>query len=130
MMYLIFDGGNHGHKVMAGYGSFRIYDVKGGKLLYNSGILEYSGFMTNNEAEYRTLLEALKYLRDHYLADIILDIEGDSDLVRCQVIGEWTVSEKGKHLLPYLNQIHSLLQAYRWTYSHAPREEIIAVLGH
>jgi ribonuclease HI len=128
-MYLVFDGGNHGHKVMAGYGSFRFYRYKGGELL-NATLLEYSGLMTNNEAEYRTLLEALKYMRAAYIVVTPLVIEGDSELVRKQVLGEWQVSSKGQHLKPYLNQIRDLLQGITYTYLHVPRAEIVAVLGH
>lgn len=125
-MYLLFDGGNHGHRVQAGYGSFHLYDVKGGKLI-NATLLEYSGFMTNNEAEYRTLLEALKYIAANY-TPVHLHIEGDSELVRNQVLGNWQV--KKDHLKPYVNEIQSLLQPYVVSYLHVPRAEIVAILGH
>lgn len=128
-MYLVFDGGNGGHKVMKGYGSFRIYTSKGGRLLAGATRIEYEGTMTNNEAEYRTLLEALRTW-------VVLDnnspllIEGDSELVRLQVLGQWQVTEKGEHLLPYLNKIHLLLLGVDYTYLHASRAEIYAVFGH
>lgn len=128
-MYLVFDGGNHGHKVQAGYGSFKLFDEKGGKLLaYEQR--EYSGFMTNNEAEYRTLQEALEYIAAHHMTVIHLHIEGDSELVRNQVLGNWQVSKKGQHLKPYLNKIQSLLQSYVVTYLHVPRQVIVEFLGH
>lgn len=127
-MYIVFDGGNHGHNVQAGYGSFKIFDSKGGELLHHAQ-LEYSGFMTNNEAEYKTLLEALRYARDHYLMHMVLDIEGDSELVRNQVLGNWQV--KASHLRPYVEAIQHHLRRYsRVTYLHVPRAEIVRILGH
>jgi ribonuclease HI len=127
-MYLIFDGGNGGHLVMRGYGSYHIYDVKCGKLL-RKDTFTFEEPMTNNEAEYNTLVVALHVV--YFLPDNSpLVIEGDSELVRNQVLGLWQITKKGEHLKPFLNQIHYLLRDIKYTYLHVPRAEVVAVLGH
>jgi ribonuclease HI len=128
-MYLIFDGGNGGHKVMVGYGSFHLYDVKGGKLLM-TGSFQWNEPMTNNEAEYKTLLSALEKILEIYPYPSYLLIEGDSELVRNQVSGIWQITIKGKHLQLYRDAIRALLQNISYEYNHIPRDEVVAVLGH
>lgn len=135
-MYLIFDGGNGGHLSNKGYGSFKLYDKKGGMLLQHIDRYEFPTNlqpMTNNEAEYNTLLLALKWIHDNIddPASIFgpLLIEGDSELVRQQVLGNWQI--KKKHLQPLRDQIVNLLGIHNtYTYIHVPREEIVAALGH
>ena len=125
-MYLIFDGGNGGHNVMSGYGSYRIYDKKGGKFICGE-YLQWDQPMTNNEAEYATLLEAVKRVMT-LENNTPLFIEGDSELVRNQVIGIWKCNHK--HLEKYRNAIRYLLRNITYRYEHIPREEVVAVLGH
>lgn len=127
-MYLIFDGGNGGHKVMHGYGSYHIYTHKGGKFICGE-FIEWDNPMTNNEAEYATLLEAIK--RVMLLENNSpLFIEGDSELVRNQVLGIWQITKNGKHLERYRNAIRYLLRNITYRYEHIPREQVVAVLGH
>ncbi len=126
-MYIIFDGGNHGHNVNKGYGSFKIYDKKGGELIWHQ-TLEFIGKVTNNEAEYKTLIAALQWIRDHCLTCINTHIEGDSELVRNQVLGAYQV--KAENLKPLYNKVIRLLQAHRFTYDHIPRSEVVRELGH
>jgi ribonuclease HI len=103
---------------------------------------------TNNEAEYMTLIAALEYIIKKYnVADIILHIVGDSELVRNQIgtiidkvifsdksstvlwIDVWQV--KKKHLEPLRNKARELLQQFKsFTYEHVPRKKIVEVLGH
>jgi len=127
-MYLIFDGGNGGPTVMQGYGSFHIYERKGGRLL-DAIRLDWDQPMTNNEAEYMTLLEAVKTVVK-LPNNSPLIIEGDSELVRNQISGIWQITIKGKHLKTYRDAIRYLLQNISYEYNHIPREEVVAVLGH
>ena len=132
-MYLVFDGGNGGHLANKGYGSFKVFDKKGGFLLHHTEKHPFDGEMTNNEAEYRTLLLALNWISDNidnpesvYGA---LEIEGDSELVRQQVLGNWQI--KKQHLKPLCLEAQHLLNLWtRYTYLHVPRAVIVELLGH
>lgn len=131
MLRLIFDGGNGGYTVNKGYGSFKIYTDDG--LLYHCEKHIFDGYMTSNEAEYHTLILALKWISDTIDDPVsvygVLSIEGDSELVRNQVLGNWQV--KQKHLQPLCKEIQHLLLLYpRWNYIHIPRKDIVKELGH
>ena len=128
-MYLMFDGGNGGVEKSAGYGSFVVRKSKNEPIMHHITV-EFEGASTSNEAEYKTLLYALEWLRDHYFSNIVLDIEGDSELIRKQVLGEWQIRRQGEHLRVYRDKIQHLLRSYQLTYKHVPRAQIVAVLGH
>lgn len=128
-MYLVFDGGNGGHLVNKGYGSFKLFDKKDGELLEHIERHEFAQQpMTNNEAEYNTLLLALKYIALFYTRPTDLVIEGDSELVRQQVLGNWQI--KKKELQPLRADIVKLLTGLTYEYNHVPREYIVKLLGH
>jgi ribonuclease HI len=128
-MYLVFDGGNGGHLENKGYGSFKLFTEKGGELLEHIERHEFTQQpMTNNEAEYNTLLLALKYIALFYTAPTNLVIEGDSELVRQQVLGNWQI--KKKELQPLRDDIVKLLTGVTYEYNHVPREYIVSILGH
>jgi len=132
-VYLVFDGGNGGHLSNKGYGSFKVFDKKHGSLLHHEERYPFDGEMTNNEAEYRTLILALKWISDNIddpeFVYGALQIEGDSELVRQQVLGNWQI--KKPHLKPLCKEAQYLLNLYtKWTYTHVPRAEIVALLGH
>jgi ribonuclease HI len=150
---LTFDGGNGASREKEAYGSFRLLSVS--DLLRVETILRVSfgiGY-TNNEAEYKTLIYALEYIIKEYTAqDIILHIVGDSELVRNQIgfidhyagwiegnddpikkIPVWNDvwQVKKKHLLSYRDKARELLSQFKgFTYTHVPRKEIVAILGH
>ena len=126
-----FDGGadpNPGN----GYGSFHISSPTGQELLERR---DYSGTgrkMTNNQAEYRTLIEALLFLKQK-LGDRApvehVRVDGDSQLVINQVQGIWKV--RHEELKPLRNEAASLGSSfgsivYRW---HR-RDNSVRLLGH
>ncbi len=126
-----FDGGadpNPG----TGYGSCHISSPTGQELLERR---DYSGSgrpMTNNQAEYRTLIEALLFLKQK-LGDRAhvehVRVEGDSQLVINQVQGTWKVRQE--ELKPLRNEAATLGAcfgsiAYRW---HR-RDNSVRILGH
>lgn len=134
-MYIVFDGGNGGIGKQVGYGSFKVFDTKGGNLLHYTHQHTFEGYMTNNEAKYHTLILALEWLHDHgddpEFAYGPLVIEGDSDLVRLQVLGIYRVSTSAAHLLPLRDKVRALLSRYiQYTYNHIPRRTVIEYLGH
>lgn len=146
-LYLTFDGGNGASREKEAYGSYVIYN-HAGALLANPRVSFGTGF-TNNEAEYKTLIAALDWIRWYVssfhaaLRDHDLHIAGDSELVRNQ-IGTyikvrsatqtiqwqgWQV--KAKHLLPLRDQARELLAMYNtFSYEHKPRKEIVKIFGH
>jgi len=140
---IVFDGGGLylpkvDKTVKPGYGSF-IVDSKDFPCEILTR-LTYGDRITNNVAEYRTLLEALIFtenlMKEQGKTITQLHIFGDSDLVRLQVgeytDGVWTATYKckNKDLLPYRDQIRDILQKYPFTYTHFPRKDIVALLGH
>lgn len=130
-LQVVFDGGSRGNPGQ-GYGSFVIL-APGRKP--NLVQKEYPGQMTNNQAEYATLLEALRYIlatlegsgRDPQVYE--LDIRGDSELLIKQMKGEYktkdaTLRERGE-------EAHRLLRRFgQWHLTWHPREESVALLGH
>src|SRR5687767_10807340 len=93
---VIFDGGALGNPGQ-GYGSY-VLDSPTGARIRNA--IEYpsdDGLMTNNQAEYRTLIAALQHLRDllgDRASSEFVRIEGDSQLVLFQLNGSWKVRNK------------------------------------
>lgn len=133
-MYLMFDGGNGGPNVNKGYGSFVIRDNKQGPNLHHVK-LDFDGFMTSNEAEYNTLYCALLYIQQQYSYVEYLFIEGDSELVRRQVgniaNGVWIGwRAKEQRLLVWRDKVRSVIKNYNYSYTHVPRKEVVAQLGH
>lgn len=128
---LIFDGGSRGNPGQ-GYGSFRL-SVDGTHLPINE--LDFGDNVTNNQAEYGTLIEGLKaaiaFARENGkpLATVGIDVLTDSKLVVEQVNGRWKVKNEG--LKPLQKEARSLLQQFgkaRLTWH--PRAESVKILGH
>ena len=77
---------------------------------------EYLGVLTNNQAEYRTLIAALEYILDVITrtqrepGQFVLDIAGDSALVINQVQGTWKV--KQPELRPLADRCRELLARF------------------
>lgn len=93
---ITFDGGadpNPGK----GYGSFHIVSPTGNTLIERRDYSADGRKMTNNQAEYRTLIEALSFLQTK-LADRArvehVRVDGDSQLVINQVKGTWKVKQE------------------------------------
>lgn len=125
---IVFDGGSLGNPGK-GYGSYEI--TSGGAVLRHHRE-EYGNNVTNNQAEYLTLIRALEWLDtllegDRTRSTVL--INGDSKLVLNQVQGLWKI--KAEPLRPLAERIRELLKGYKksslvW---HA-RANSVKRLGH
>ncbi len=129
---VVFDGGSKGNPG-AGYGSYALQWP--GQAQPEVVRLQFTGRMTNNEAEYDTLIAALQDLLARAAAaqvppgQVYVDIWGDSQLVVNQVNGGWKINKP--NLLVRCNQARDLLQQFGFAaLNYHPREESVAVLGH
>jgi ribonuclease HI len=128
---LIFDGGSLGNPGR-GYGSFRI-SINGIHMPIRE--LQFGDDVTNNQAEYRTLLEGLNEAAQTLIAngvnpaDASIDILTDSKLVVEQVTGRWKVKNEG--LMPLREQARALLNQFgESNLEWHPRKETVKILGH
>lgn len=125
---IVFDGGAIGNPGR-GYGS---YQIVGGTGLLAHERLEYGDRVTNNQAEYRTLIEALEDLRDRLgraASETTVAVRGDSQLVIQQVTGRWKV--KHPELQPLHQQAKELLRGFgRSDVAWHRRDASVRVLGH
>ena len=127
-----FDGGSRGNPGQ-GYGSFAVLSPK--RPQPHIERRAYPGVLTNNQAEYRTLIAALEYILDVITrtqrepGQFVLDIAGDSALVINQVQGTWKV--KQPELRPLADRCRELLArfgSYRLTWQ--ARAASVTLLGH
>ncbi len=125
---IVFDGGSLGNPGK-GYGSYEI--TSHGEVVRHTRH-EYGNNVTNNQAEYQTLIEALKWLAtqlgDSASTAKVL-VNGDSLLVLNQLLGKWKVKNEG--LRPLHKEASSLIKLYKdvslvW---HA-RSNSVKRLGH
>jgi len=125
---IVFDGGSLGNPGK-GYGSYEI--MSGGEVV-RLGREEYPGKLTNNQAEYMTLIEALKWLSGALGDDARtarVDIRGDSQLVIYQLTGKWKV--KNARMVPLVEEARQLLRRFGITnIGWHPRAESVKKLGH
>jgi ribonuclease HI len=128
---IIFDGGSRGNPGQ-GYGS---YALRWPGLPQQIVQLRFGDRVTNNEAEYDTLIAALEAVLKRLLdsgaspADGRLDIRGDSLLVVNQVTNQWECKES--RLQVRRDRVRELLQRFGdWRLSHHKREKSVQVLGH
>jgi len=129
---LIFDGGSQGNPGR-GYGSYAITRVADGRQRLER--LELGDHYTNNEAEYDTLIAALRDLIGRIEAgrrdpsEFSLEVRGDSTLVIRQLQGVWKVKEP--RMQERVARCLPLLQRFRSVeLKQQPREESVRVLGH
>lgn len=125
---IVFDGGSQGNPGR-GYGSYRLRVDGGG---WSAVVrLEHGQRITNNEAEYRTLIAALEELvarlPDPSLATV--EVLGDSKLVIEQLAGRWKVRAAN------LTGDHARARALLDRFGHVrlcwqPRAKSVALLGH
>jgi len=128
---VIFDGGSKGNPGL-GYGS---YALEWPGFPRQIAQLQFGDRVTNNEAEYDTLIAALeaivKRLKESG-ADTRtarLDIWGDSLLVISQIKGDWKVNKA--ELLSRRDQARTLLALFgQARLTHHDREKSVEVLGH
>ena len=130
--YIItFDGGSKGNPG-AGYGS---YELRTRDQRSRVERKEYPGQITNNEAEYRTLIAGLEDL----LATLEktgkdpkgyhIEVRGDSQLVIKQLRGTYKV--RHPNMLPLYEQARALadrLGGVDWVWHE--RKNSVAILGH
>ena len=127
--YLVtFDGGALGNPGK-GYGSYHIAGRDG---MVAHQRLEFGDAVTNNQAEYRTLIGALEDLRERLgqeAGTTAVAIRGDSQLVVQQVGGRWKV--KNAELQPLHRRAVELLGAFgRADVAWHGRNNSVRVLGH
>lgn len=109
------------------YGSCRLETDEGELIQIIRWRFQYP-VSTNNEAEYATLLETVKYLSDISI-DEPLTIYSDSQLMIKQLNGEYTINKDS--LRDFAEKILEILKDFgTTTLSHVPRKIIVAKLGH
>ena len=125
---IVFDGGSRGNPG-AGYGSYAVFD---GTQPAQVQRLDFPGEMTNNEAEYHTLIEALGALARRLgekAGQISLEVRGDSQLVIQQILGNWKAKDERMRALR--DQARAALRRFgKWRLVPQPREDSVRVLGH
>ena len=125
---IVFDGGSLGNPGK-GYGS---YEIMSRGEVYRLSREEFQGTLTNNQAEYMTLIEALAWLSDHLGEDrtkATVTIHGDSKLVVNQINGTWKV--KNVRMIPLVEQARKLVKQFgRCTIAWHPRAKSVKRLGH
>ena len=127
----MFDGGSLGNPGQ-GYGS---YVYKGVVRQTDPITVQYPGQTTNNEAEYRTMINGLQAILDALKAlgsdpsALKIAVRSDSKLVIEQVNGRWKV--KKAELRPLVQQAQKLLGEFAaWDLAWHPRGESVRILGH
>ncbi|MEM7133243.1 MAG: ribonuclease HI family protein [Chloroflexota bacterium] len=128
---IVFDGGSKGNPGY-GYGSYALEWPGQPQQVVR---LQLGNSITNNEAEYDTLIMALEAILKRLHAEgaapntAQLDIRGDSKLVIQQVLGAWKCNEE--RLRRRRNKAQKLLAQFdRWRLQHHKREKSVEVLGH
>jgi ribonuclease HI len=128
------DGGarNAGTAESTGYGSFCLESRTGRKETVR---LDFGRGVTNNEAEYRTLIAGLRDLLGRIeragksSSTYSLLVQTDSQLMVGQLTQGWQV--KAANLRPLVDEARSLMEAFgRCDLVKVPRDEIVRVLGH
>ncbi len=128
---ILFDGGSQGNPG-PGYGSYRIRFPDGREETVR---LDFGRRMTNNEAEYHTLLAALEDLAGRLrregrgLAEFLVEIGGDSALVISQLTGDWKArNPRMRALRDRVWEWLGRLGGYRL--ERVPRGVVLRHLGH
>ena len=125
---IVFDGGAIGNPGR-GYGS---YEITVGDTVVRHHREDYRGRITNNQAEYMTLIRALHWLADQLdddAAEVSVAVWGDSQLVINQLQGMWKVRNEG--LKPLVREAQEQLSRFgRTRLTWHPRAFSVARLGH
>ena len=125
---IVFDGGSKGNPGF-GYGSYRL-KIGGGDWM-PAARLEFGDRITNNEAEYLSMVaafEELAQLLDNP-TDATVAVFGDSQLVLFQMEGKWRV--KAGNLKPINARAHTAARKFgRVTYNWHRRDASVDLLGH
>jgi ribonuclease HI len=130
------DGGslNHGTPDAAGYGS-AILQITATDFTSKQMRFEFGLGVTNNEAEYRAVIEAVKFLTDIIEAPgskpekHSLLIRTDSALVIGHMSQGWKL--KAKNLTPYYDELKPMLRRFKDVrFEKMKGTEIKTILGH
>jgi ribonuclease HI len=129
---IVSDGGSLAHGTANhGYGSYQLSNRDGRKQTVRLDL----GTATNNEAEYRTLIAALKDLAGRIQragkspSGYSLLVHTDSQLMVGQLTQDWKI--KASNLRPLVDEAVALIHAFgRCDLVKVPREEIVRMLGH
>jgi ribonuclease HI len=109
------DGGSRGNPGPAGLGAV-IYDENKSKVFE---ISEFLGVTTNNQAEYKGVLQAIKKAQELKAKELIFYL--DSELIVKQMKGQYRV--KNKDLLPLYMEIRKyILEFQKVEFNHVRRE--------
>lgn len=125
---IVFDGGSLGNPGK-GYGSYRIRPPGGD--WEPACRLDFGDGVTNNEAEYRSLLAALEavFTRSRRPAQLRVLVCGDSQLVLRQMEGAWKV--KAENLQPLWAETRAAAARFGHVrYEWQPRARSVGLLGH
>ncbi len=125
---IVFDGGSLGNPGK-GYGS---YEITSNGAVVRHHRHDYGDGVTNNQAEYQTLIEALAWLHQELgpaASAAKVTVNGDSQLVLNQLLGKWKVKNEG--LRPLHQRASSLIRQFKsvalvWH----DRSKSVARLGH
>lgn len=110
------DGAARGNPGPAGAGA-AIYDASGKEI---AQVCRYLGELTNNQAEYMALVDAIKKASE--LGASGVKIFADSELMVRQVEGKYRVKNEG--LKPLYLELMTLLRSMgRYSIAHVPREK-------
>lgn len=125
---IVFDGGALGNPGK-GYGSYEI--TSEGQVVRHKRE-EYGDGITNNQAEYLTLIHALRWLAEHLgdqkgTAKVL--VNGDSKLVLFQLLRKWKLKNEG--LRPLYAEASGLIREFfKVELVWHPRAKSAARLGH
>lgn len=130
-LLVVFDGGSRGNPG-EGYGSFMVQSPNRKPVIKR---VEFGDNYTNNQAEYDSLIESLKYIIERLEAtnrspdQVQLDLRTDSDLVVNQLLGNYKVKDAG--LKARHAQAVDLLNRFAaWIINWHARSESVKLLGH
>lgn len=125
---IVFDGGAIGNPGK-GYGS---YQISVGDAIVEHRREDFGGHITNNQAEYMTLIRSLRWLAARLGSDVAntsVEVWGDSQLVINQLNGSWKVRNAALRPLVCEAQ-HELDRFDRTRLTWHPRAFSVAHLGH
>jgi len=129
---LVFDGGSLGNPG-PGYGSYALIRASDGRKRIVR--LDFGGEMTNNEAEYDTLVAGLRDLAQRLMeanqnpSEFSIEVRGDSSLAINQVSGVWKARDE--RMRTRRNQVRELLGRFAASrLALQPRQESVRILGH
>ena len=128
---IVFDGGSLGNPGR-GYGSYILFGPDSLIVKQKLDYADHGPAVTNNQAEYLTLINALESLSERLgtgSRTATVSVWGDSNLVVNQVQGSWKV--KNAELAPLVERSRSAFSQFKsWTIRWHDRSNSVRYLGH